>query len=753
MNDASPAPRPAPRRAARAEATVASPDPALEARLRALVEGRADDPFALLGPHGQADGRVRVRACLPGARAVALLPERGEPVAMTAREGGLPFDGALFEGVLDAPARYRLCIDWPGGREEIEDPYAFGPVLEEAWLHGFLAGDGECARRALGAHHTTIDGVPGVRFAVWAPNARRVSVVGDFNGWDGRRHPMRLRHTAGVWEIFLPRIAPGARYKYEVLAQDGTLLPLKADPLARWTELPPATASRVPDHEDFDWHDEDWLRRRVREAMHREPVSIYEVHAGSWRRGASGETLDWDALTAELVPYVRDLGFTHIELLPVTEFPFGGSWGYQPLGMYAPSARWGEPAAFARFVDACHRAGIGVILDWVSAHFPGDAHGLQRFDGTALYEHEDPREGFHRDWHTLIYNYGRREVAAYLIGSALEWIERFHVDGLRVDAVASMLYRDYSRPDGEWVPNVHGGRENLEAVDFLRRLNAQIAERFPGVMTIAEESTAWAGVTAEPAHGGLGFTHKWNMGWMHYTLRYLSRDPIHRRFHHSDMTFGLVYAFSERFVLPLSHDEVVHGKGSLLCKMPGDDWQRFANLRAYFGFMWAHPGRKLLFMGGEFAQRREWDHDGALDWHLLEHAPHRGMQALVRDLNHLLRELHALHRRDHDPGGFQWSVGDDAANSVLAFLRYDEEGGALLCVSNFTPVPRHGYRVGVPRAGFWREVLNTDSAYYGGSNLGNGGGVEAEAVGTHGFAHSLALTVPPLATIWLKCGG
>ncbi|HET6396631.1 MAG TPA: 1,4-alpha-glucan branching protein GlgB, partial [Pseudoxanthomonas sp.] len=572
----------------------------------------------------------------------------------------------------------------------------------------------------------------------------------DFNGWDRRRHPMRLRHEAGVWEIFLPGVAAGARYKYSVLGADGHEQADKADPLARRAEPPPATASVVAGDAPFAWNDAEWMRTRGRDPD--APLSIYEVHVGSWRRDGDGQPLDWDALADQLVPHVKALGFTHVELLPVTEHPFGGSWGYQPLGIYAPTARYGPPEALARFIDRCHREGIGVILDWVSAHFPNDDHGLRRFDGTALYEHADPREGFHRDWNTLIYNYGRAEVAAFLVGSALEWLERFHVDGLRVDAVASMLYRDYSRPDGEWIPNEHGGRENMEAVAFLRRLNGEIAARFPGVLRIAEESTAWPGVTAPVEHGGLGFTHKWNMGWMHDTLGYQRRDPAHRRHHHSEMTFGLVYAFSERFVLPLSHDEVVHGKGSLLSKMPGDRWCRFANLRAYYGFMWGHPGAKLLFMGGEFGAWTEWDHDGALEWATAAQGEHAGLMRLVGDLNRGMRAHPALHRGDHVPAGFDWSVADDHGNSVLAFVRHDPAGEAppVLVVCNFTPLPRHDYRVGVPRAGRWAEVLNTDSAWYGGGDLGNFGGVETEPVPLHGHPQSLRLTLPPLATLWLQ---
>lgn len=722
----------------------AQADPLLEA----LVHGYGGDPFALLGPHPTGRGTVRVRAMAQGAQAVTLLGADGKVVApMRCLD-----PAGLFETELRVAMPYRLRITWPIGVQELQDPYAFGPVLEEAWLEGILAGDGEAARTALGAHRVSHEGAEGVRFAVWAPNARRVAVVGDFNGWDGRRHPMRLRANAGVWELFLPGIGAGVRYKFEITAADGQRLPYKADPMARQCELPPATASVVAQAEQFVWTDAQWLARRTTDAIISEPVCIYELHVGSWRRTASGQSMDWDQLAAELIPYVRWLGFTHIELMPITEYPFGGSWGYQPLGMYAPTARYGTPEGFARFVDACHSAGIGIILDWVSAHFPNDEHGLQRFDGTALYEHADPKEGVHRDWNTLIYNYGRPEVVAYLVGSALEWIERYHIDGLRVDAVASMLYRDYSRGEGQWVPNQHGGRENLEAVDFLKRLNGQIARRFPGVMMIAEESTAWDAVTAPAEQGGLGFTHKWNMGWTHDTLEYMKRDPVHRRYHHSEMTFGMVYAFSERFVLPLSHDQVVHGKGSLLAKMPGDAWQKRANLRAYFGFMWAHPGRKLLFMGGEFGQQGEWNHDATLEWPLMQQHEHHGLAQLVADLNARLKEEPALYRNDHDSDGFEWSVGDDYTNSVFAFVRHDRDTGAapVLAVSNFTPVPHHGYRVGVPRAGHWRELLNTDSSHYGGSNVGNAGMVSTEAVPMHGHAQSLSLTLPPLATLWLK---
>jgi 1,4-alpha-glucan branching enzyme len=598
--------------------------------------------------------------------------------------------------------------------------------------------------------------VRGVRFAVWAPNARAVSVVGDFNSWDSRRHPMRVRHGAGVWELFIPRLGPGTRYKYAIVTADSGMLPYKADPVARATEAPPATASVVADSLPIFWHDEEWMAQRAKRQRPDAPISIYEVHPGSWLRPYHNTNLiaSWDDLTDRLVPYVRDMGFTHVELMPITEHPFTGSWGYQPLGMFAPSGRFGPPEGFARFVDACHRAGIGVIIDWVPAHFPTDPHGLARFDGTALYEWLDPREGFHQDWNTFIYNWGRREVQGFLIASAMHWLEHFHVDGLRVDAVASMLYRDYSRAAGQWIPNVYGGRENLEAIGFLRHLNAVVAERCPGAVTIAEESTAWPGVTQPVADGGLGFDYKWNMGWMHDTLGYMAQDPVHRRWHHNDFTFGLLYAFSERFILPLSHDEVVHGKGSLIRKMPGDHWQKFANLRAYLGFMWTHPGKKLLFMGNEIGQWAEWGHDSEIDWALLDHPAHRGLHRLVRDLNRQYVEQDALHQRDADPTGFRWVVGDDTANSVFAFLRFAApDTPPMLVVANMTPVPRPGYRIGVPRDGWWREVLNTDSAFYGGSDMGNGGGLHTVPIPSHAEQQSLELLLPPLAVLLLRAGG
>ncbi|MEP9355959.1 1,4-alpha-glucan branching protein GlgB [Xanthobacter sp. KR7-65] len=711
--------------------------------LDALAHGRLEDPFAVLGPHGTGADRF-VRVFMPGARGVKAVPaDGGAPVVLEA--GAV---NGLFTAPLPFAGSYRLAIDWPGGVQETEDTYAFGLVLGDLDLHLIAEGRHFELAHALGSSPAVLEGVEGVRFAVWAPNARRVSVVGDFNVWDGRRHAMRRRGASGVFELFIPRLKSGARYKYEIIGPDGTVLAQKADPVARSTELPPGTASIVPHPARHEWRDGAFMAARAGRNAPSAPISIYEVHAGSWLRDrATGDPLNWTQLAERLVPYVKDLGFTHVELLPVAEHPFSGSWGYQPLGLFAPSRRFGEPEDFALFVEACHAAGIGVIIDFVPAHFPSDAHGLARFDGTALYEHEDPREGFHQDWNTLIYNFGRREVAGFLIASALHWLEHFHVDGLRVDAVASMLYRDYSRAAGQWIPNRFGGRENLEAVDFLRHLNAVVEERCPGAITLAEESTAWPGVTRPIGEGGLGFSYKWNMGWMHDTLHYMERDPIHRRHHHDGLTFGLVYAFTERFVLPLSHDEVVHGKGSLIGKMPGDFWQKRANLRAYLGFMWAHPGKKLLFMGGEIAQVREWNHDREIDWFLLEDEGHRGVQTLVRDLNRLYAALPALHALDDRPEGFRWLVGDDRENSVLAFLRLAEGAPPVLAVVNLTPVPRHDYRIGVPVPGFWREVLNSDATLYGGSGLGNLGGAFTRETPSHGEAHALALSLPPLSTL------
>jgi 1,4-alpha-glucan branching enzyme len=710
----------------------------------ALVHARYADPFAVLGPHETPAGWT-IRAFVPDARDVQVL-DRLQPVVLGTLQRVHP-DG-LFAGEIRARVPYLLRIDTGDVERITEDPYSFPPVLGDIDVYLLAEGRHQDLGKVLGAHVTEMEGVRGVRFAVWAPNARRVSVVGEFNRWDGRCHPMRHRYECGVWELFIPRITPGALYKYEILGPSGELLPLKADPVAWAAESPPATASIVADPDPLRWTDGGWRKDRGARQTPDAPITIYEVHAPSWMPGAAGS---WDALAERLVPYVERMGFSHVEFLPVMEHPFGGSWGYQPLGQFAPMARLGPPDAFARLVDRCHEAGIGVILDWVPAHFPTDAHGLARFDGTPLYEHADPREGFHRDWNTYIYNLGRNEVRSYLFASALHWLEHYHADGLRVDAVASMLYRDYSRPEGEWIPNKYGGRENLEAISFLQELSRFVRQRSPGAILVAEESTAFPGVTRSPEEGGLGFTYKWNMGWMHDTLHYMQEDSVHRRYHHDNMTFGLVYAFSERFILPISHDEVVHGKHSLLGRMPDDEWQRFANLRAYLGFMWTHPGKKLLFMGCEFGQEREWSHDWGLDWFVLDRPLHTGVQKLVRDLNRVYRENPALYRKDCEPDGFRWVVIDDRDQSVLAYLRFgDAHDRPILAVCNFTPVPRHGYRVGVPVGALWHEILNSDAAVYGGSNLGNGGEIQAEDVSSHGLPASLTLVLPPLATVILR---
>jgi 1,4-alpha-glucan branching enzyme len=722
-----------------------APDPGA---IDALVRGRLGDPFSVLGPHRGKHGTV-IRTFQPGAKAVEIAPLKNED---TAEKLEPIHPSGVFGGEVIDPGQYVLRVQWPETVQETEDPYSFGTLLGDVDLHLINEGSHRQLGDTLGAQVMEQGGISGVRFAVWAPNARRVSVVGDFNGWDGRRHPMRLRHGAGIWELFIPRLRPGAIYKYEIVAPSGEILPLKADPVALRAEVPPATASMVADLSDISWTDGEWEASRAGRQTPAAPMSIYEVHAGSWFRPEGGKETTWNDLADRLVPYVKDMGFTHIELMPVMEHPFSGSWGYQPIGLFAPTSRHGSPADFARFVDACHRAEIGVILDWVPAHFPSDAHGLANFDGTHLYEHQDPREGFHHDWNTLIFNFGRREVRGYLIASALHWLRAYHIDGLRVDAVASMLYRDYSRKHGEWVPNIYGGRENLEAVQFVQELSGIMREDFPDRLLIAEESTAWPGVTRSAGEGGLGFHFKWNMGWMNDTLRYMSREAIHRTWHHDDVTFGLIYAFSERFILPLSHDEVVHGKRSIFGRMPGDDWQKFANMRAYLGFMWSHPGKKLIFMGTEIAERQEWNHDAQVNWSLLDYPPHQGVQRLTRDLNRLYVSEPALHRLDADPAGFRWIVGDDRGQSVLAYLRSagPDDPKPLLALCNFTPVPRFGYRIGVPHAGRWRERLNSDAEIYGGSNLGNGGWITTEPIAAHGYEQSLSLTIPPLAAVWLQ---
>jgi len=712
----------------------------------AIAAGRHGDPFSVLGPQQGAKGRV-VRTFQPGARGVDLLDREDTPLGRLER---VHAEG-LFEGPLPPKLRhYRLRIDWGDGyRQVVEDPYRFGSTLGELDLHLLGEGSHRNIGRTLGSRVMSMNGVEGTRFAVWAPNASRVSVVGDFDLWDGRRHVMRRHPGNGLWEIFVPGIGPGALYKFELLDGDGKLLPLKSDPLANYFEPPPGNASVVYQSR-YAWNDGAWMKHRGRRLGLDRPMSIYEVHPGSWRRRADEghRWLTWREMATELVEYASDTGFTHLELLPVTEHPFDGSWGYQPIGLFAPTQRFGEPDDFRFFVDRCHQAGLGVIVDWVPAHFPRDEHGLARFDGTHLYEHADPRKGAHADWGTLVFNYGRREVVNYLIGSALYWVDEMHVDGLRVDAVASMLYLDYSRKDGEWLPNEHGGNENLEAVEFLKHFNTVIHEH--GAVTFAEESTAWPGVSKPVFDGGLGFTYKWNMGWMNDSLRYMQEDPLHRSYHHDKLTFGLVYAFDENFVLPLSHDEVVHGKRSLLGRMPGDEFRRFANLRAYFGFMFGHPGKKLLFMGSELASYREWDHDSSLEWQLTEYPVHGGVQRLVQELNHLYRELPPLWQRDFDGEGFAWLDWQDRERSILAWLRFDRDGGCVICISNFTPVVRDNYRVGTPLRGNWVEVLNTDDEIFAGSGVQNGGTLSTGDAAAHGQAQSLVLTLPPLATLILK---
>ncbi|MFE1602802.1 1,4-alpha-glucan branching protein GlgB [Methylobacterium sp. ID0610] len=717
--------------------------------VEAIMAANHGDPFAVLGPHEVAPGQWEVRAVLPEARAAALI------VGETRIEMERRHPAGFFVGSVAQERRpdYRIAVEgWDNTERVRRDPYEFGATLTQDEI-GLLRDVGnDAVQRVLGGQAITIGGIAGFRFAVWAPNARRVSVVGDFNDWDGRRHPMRLWQNGGVWELFIPDLPKGAHYKFEIRGPDGSLLPLKADPVAFAAQQPPETASRLVGRPAPHWRDAAWMANRGKADHRHSPISIYEVHLGSWARvpEEGNRYLTYRELGERLIPYVKEMGFTHIELLPITEHPFDGSWGYQPVSLFAPTSRFGSPEDFAEFVNAAHEAGIGLLLDWVPGHFPLDAHGFGLFDGTHLYEHADPRQGFHQDWGTYIYNFGRTEVSAFLAANARFWLEEYHLDGLRVDAVASMLYLDYSRRAGEWIPNQYGGNENLDAINFLRRTNEATYSHAPGTMTVAEESTSWPGVSHPTYTGGLGFGFKWNMGWMHDTLRFISKDPVHRRYHHHDLTFGLLYAFSENFILPLSHDEVVHGKGSLLGKMPGDRWQKFANLRAYFGFMWGHPGKKLLFMGGEFGQEREWNHNQSLDWHLLDDPFHGGLKELVRDLNRLYAATPALYERDTEAAGFQWLVADDADNSVIAWARKGKrEGEIAIVVSNFTPIPREGYRVGVPAPGFYREAINTDAATYGGGNVGNYGGVEALPEPSHGQDFSLCLTLPPLGTLIL----
>ncbi|MBI3473895.1 MAG: 1,4-alpha-glucan branching protein GlgB [Candidatus Solibacter usitatus] len=711
------------------------------AEIEAVAGGYHGDPFRLLGPHRvrklRGKARWEVRAFLPHAGSVEVLLESGPAPMARKHEHG--FFTAQMDG---EPAPYRLRADGV----EFEDPYRFPPQLSSFDLHLHGEGTHYETYNMLGAHMVEAEGVPGVRFAVWAPNAEVVSVIGDFNRWDSRCHPMR-RRDGGVWELFIPHLGEGANYKYQVRSRFQGYTQQKTDPYAFLCEAPPKTASVVARLDRHQWRDASWMEARGATDWLKAPVSVYEVHLESWLRGPDGRPLTYRELAVSLVEYVKRMGFTHIELMPVLEHPFSGSWGYQVIGYFAPTSRFGPPEDFMEFVDSCHQAGIGVILDWVPAHFPKDAHGLAWFDGTALYEHEDPRKGEHRDWGTLIFNYGRHEVREFLISSALFWLRKYHIDGLRVDAVASMLYLDYSRQPGEWAPNQFGGNENLEAIDFLRRFN-ELAHAEPGAITVAEESTAFSGVSRPVYLNGLGFTMKWNMGWMHDMLHYFSLDPVHRKHHHNDITFSLLYAFSENFVLPVSHDEVVHGKRSLLGKMPGDEWRRFANARAFLAYMYTHPGKKLYFMGCEIGQYAEWDHDSQVQWELVAFEPHRGLQSLVRELNRIYRLYPALYEVDYHYSGFEWVDFRDVEQSVISFLRFAaNRGDFLLVCCNFTPVVRRNYLVGVPAEGFYEEVLNTDSAYFGGSNVGNAGGVSSRPVPHHEWKHSIPVTLPPLAVV------
>jgi 1,4-alpha-glucan branching enzyme len=730
-----------------------------------LLAGRNADPFALLGPH-PTDGTWSVRfflpwaaeACIalrpPAIEGVALAPAKVTDAVKLRSEGFFEATWPSSQKTAPSPASYKIQGRTEYGEPfEIFDPYGFPYLLSEFDLH--LMGEGRHydTYEKLGAHVATIEGVQGVHFAVWAPSAKRVSVVGDFNRWDGRVHPMRARGSSGIWELFLPEVKEGAIYKYEIIGAHGAMLPLKADPYGFRSEVRPNSGSVVARLDTHQWDDAEWIERRAKTNWFESPMAIYEVHLGSWRRVPEKRErwLTYRELADQLIPYIKELGYTHIELLPVMEHPFDGSWGYQTLGYFAATSRHGSPTEFMEFVDRCHQAGIGVLLDWTPAHFPRDAHGLAQFDGTHLYEHADPRQGTHPDWGTLVYNYGRNEVQNYLISNALFWLDKYHLDGLRVDAVASMLYLDYSRKQGEWIPNQYGGRENLAAIAFLKRMNEAAHQKFPGIITIAEESTSWPSVTRPPYLGGLGFSFKWNMGWMNDTLKYFSADAVFRKYEHNKLTFSLLYAFSENFLLPFSHDEVVHGKNSLLHKMPGDMWQQFANLRLLYAYQYAHPGKKLLFMGQEIAQRREWSEARSLDWHLLEWDLHRGVQRMVMDLNHLYAAEPALHQVDFDWHGFEWLDVHDADNSVLSFLRRGKKPEDLLiAVVNATPVVREGYLVGAPQAGYYKEVFNSDADVYGGSNVGNQGGQEAAHTPCQGRPYSLCLTLPPLAAVYFK---
>ena len=723
--------------------------PALDPALQMILQARHYDPFSVLGRHPVGNDGEVIRVFLPAAAHVGIDTQR-DIFPMQRLEATDLFE---WRGLTDqVPERYRLVWeDASGTIHHGYDPYCFPPQLTDYDLHLFSEGKHWHAYRFMGAHSRVVDGISGVLFAVWAPNAERVSVVGDFNAWDGRCHPMRIREGKGVWELFIPGLETGLLYKFELRSRDSGQIHVKSDPYGQYFELRPSTASIAMPESTFSWNDEAWMRTRKDADWLHQPMSIYEVHLGSWQRDEQGGFLNYRELAKRLVQYVTELGFTHIELLPITEHPYDASWGYQTLGYYAVTSRHGTPDDFRWFMDYCHSHRIGVLLDWVPGHFPKDAHGLARFDGSAAYEHEDPRSGEHRDWGTLIFNYGRSEVKNFLISSALYWLEEFHIDGLRVDAVASMLYRDYSREPGEWVPNIHGGRENLEAIEFLRQLNTITHQQCPGSLIMAEESTSWPMVSRPVDMGGLGFSMKWNMGWMNDTLEYVRLDPIYRQYHHNELTFAQIYAYTENFILPFSHDEVVHGKGSMLYKMPGDDWQRFANLRLLYTYMFTQPGKKLLFMGCEFGQGQEWDSARALDWYVLDYPKHQGVKKLVGDLNRLYQKSTALYRYDFEGRGFEWIDCNDASHSVLSYLRVSDDE-TMVVVLNFTPTVHAQYRIGVPQRGAYRILLTSDSEFYGGSNMHNEDIIRADMIPWMGKPYSISINLPSLAGVILKAG-
>lgn len=723
--------------------------------LQSIADSNCDNVFAYLGRHALDESTSIIRAFLPAADKVEVIDyQHGNTVTVMA----LMHEAGIFSGICSNSdcERYRLRAYYDGQSVEVEDPYRFGSSIAESDLYLYAEGTHEKAYSFLGAHLITIDGVEGCRFTVWAPNALRVSVVGDFNFWDGRRHVMRNLLPTGVWEIFIPAVDVGAMYKYEIKAKDGNVLPHKADPMGFYAQKPPEQASIVIDPHTYHWGDDHWVAKRDSWTNINRPISIYELHLGSWRRvpEENNRYLSYRELARDLIPYVKEMGFSHIQLMPVSEFPYDGSWGYQPVGMYAPTSRFGSPDDFKYFIDQCHQNDLAVLIDWVPGHFPTDAHGLGVFDGTPLYEHADARQGFHPDWNTFIYNYGRKEVVSYLMANAIFWFDYYHIDGLRVDAVASMLYLDYSREDGQWIPNAYGGRENLEAIDFIRLTNERVYKNYPNAMMVAEESTSWPGVSKPTQYGGLGFGYKWNMGWMNDSLDYMSKESVHRQYHHHDMTFSLYYAFSENFILPLSHDEVVHGKGSILDRMPGDTWQKFASLRAYYGFMWAHPGKKLLFMGSEFAQGPEWDYNNSVCWHQLDIAEHKGVQTLVKNLNSIYQQTPALYENDFEENGFEWIEADDRHNSIFAFIRKAKSGhGDIIVVSNFTPIVRTAYRLGVNMPGSYIQIINTDDTLYGGSGVNSCDAMQSQEVPWHYRDHSIELDVPPLATVFIQLKG